>query len=144
MRLDKIRTTESDLIREALKLERHVLADASRGLIVSDIQGTLVFANTLATDILGHVRIGAGIDDYSCMHGLFMEDGRPYPADDLPLARAVLCRDVLRDVRLLVRRPDGQYRLLSIDAEPVFSATGKAVGAAAMFRVIEAEAAGAD
>src|SRR3954467_1905549 len=52
-------------------------ADARRGLIVSDIQSTLVFANTLATDILRCVRIGAGIDDYSCMHGLFKEEGRP-------------------------------------------------------------------
>lgn len=38
----------------------------------------------------GLVCIGAGPDDCSCTHGIFSEEGRPFPSCAVPLARAVL------------------------------------------------------
>jgi len=40
-------------------------------------------------------------------------------------------------VRLVVRRFDGPSHLLSVDAGPVYDASGVAVGAATTFRVVK-------
>jgi PAS domain-containing protein len=127
-----------ELMRHALDHRAGCSGNGSEGLIVCDAHGSIVFANASAEDIVGFVRIGAVPDDYSCMHGIFSEEGRPFPSCDLPLARAVLHGESVRDVRLVVRRCDGQTHLLSVDAYPLRDPSGAAVGAATTFRVIVA------
>lgn len=106
------------------------------GVVIADAQGQIVFADRQAIHVLGLVRIGAGVDDYSALHGIFTEDGRPYPSSDLPLARAILYRKTTRDERMLVRRPDGLIHLMNVCARPLLNAEKKQVGAAAFVRVL--------
>lgn len=106
------------------------------GLVIADARGDLVFSNDRAVDILGIVRIGAGVDDYSALHGVFTEEGRPYPSTDLPLARAILHQKTSRDVRLLLKRPDGICRRLSVSARPLLDAGKALVGAVVVFRAL--------
>jgi PAS domain-containing protein len=124
------------LMQHALDHRMRCSGNGTEGLIVCDVHGSIVFANPAAEDILGQVRIGAVPDDYSCMHGIFSEDGRPFPSSDLPLSRAVLRGESVRGVRLIVRRCDGDAHVLSVDAYPVHDVTGAAIGAAATFRVV--------
>ena len=126
-----------ELMRHALDHRRECAGKEPEGLIVCDVHGSIVFANTKAEEIVGLVRIGALPDDYSCMHGIFSEEGRPYPSSDVPLARAALLGESVRDARLVVRRFDGPSHLLSVDAGPVYDASGVAVGAATTFRVVK-------
>ena len=126
-----------ELMRHALDHRTECSGNVSEGLIVCDVHGSIVFANASAEHIVGLVRIGALPDDYSCMHGIFSEEGRPFPSSDVPLARAVLRGESVRDVRLVVRRCDGQAHLLSVDAYPLRDASGVAVGAATTFRVVK-------
>ncbi|QWT21357.1 PAS domain-containing protein [Bacillus sp. NP157] len=115
-------------------------AAEGEGVVITDVTGNIVFANADAETILGFVRIGVGVEDYSSMHGVFTEDGRPYPSSDLPLARAVLSQKTTRDVRLLLRRCDGQHHLtsvtISVSGRPLYDASRRHVGAAAFFTVV--------
>jgi PAS domain-containing protein len=126
-----------ELMRYALEHRTGCSEVEHEGLIVCDVHGFIVFANASAKDIVGLVRIGAVPDDYSCMHGIFSEEGRPYPSSDVPLARAALHGESVQNVHLVVRRFDGKAHLLSVDAYPLYDALGAAVGAATTFRVVK-------
>lgn len=106
------------------------------GVVIANASGELVFASERAADILGIVRLGAGVEDYSALHGVFTEDGRPYPSSDLPLARAILLRKTTRGERLLIRRPDGLIQLIEVSARPLIDAAKRHVGAVAALRVL--------
>jgi PAS domain-containing protein len=110
--------------------------EEDEGMVIADAGGELVFANERAADILGIVRMGAGVDDYSALHGVFTEDGRPYPSSDLPLARAILHRKTTRNERLLVRRPDGLVQRLDVSARPITNAEKVQVGAVVVIRLL--------
>ena len=125
------------LMRHALDHLAGCSVSGPEGLIVCDAHGSIIFANASAEDIVGLVRIGAVPDDYSCMHGIFSEEGRPFPSSDVPLARAVLRGESVRDERLVVRRCDGRAHLLSVDAYPLHDTSGAVVGAATTFRVVK-------
>ncbi|MGF6492034.1 PAS domain-containing protein [Luteibacter sp. 621] len=107
------------------------------GIVITDAAGDMVFANEMATDILETPRIGAGVEDYSALHGVFTEDGRPYPSTDLPLARAVLNQKTTRDERLVIKRCDGVRHLLRVSARPLFDADHRQVGSVVFFSVID-------
>ena len=126
-----------ELMRHALDHRTGCSAGEHEGLIVCDVHGSIVFSNTAAEDIVGLVRIGALPDDYSCMHGIFSEEGRPYPSCDVPLARAALHGESAKGVRLVVRRFDRQAHLLLVDAYPLYDTSGASVGAATTFRVVK-------
>jgi len=125
------------------ELMRHVIGHRAErgneleGVIVCDADGSIVFANAAAEEIVGGIRIGVLPEDYSSMHGIFSEDGRPFPSSDVPLARAVLHGESTGNARLLVRRVDGRTHLLSVDAYPLCEKSGVTVGAVTTFRVLE-------
>ena len=126
------------------QLMRHVidhhgaeLGNELEGLIVCDAEGSIVFANAAAEEIVGGIRIGVLPDDYSSMHGIFSEDERPFPSSDVPLARAVLNGESTRGARLLLRRIDGRRLLITVNAYPLRDTSGLTVGAVTTFKVLE-------
>lgn len=50
------------------------------------------------------------------------EDGGPFPPEDLPVARALRDGQPVRDIRHAIVWPDGQRRILSINASPLMDA----------------------
>jgi PAS domain-containing protein len=122
---------ESDWIfdeRSAAELEQ--LED---GAIVADELGRIIFANATAVSVHGRLIMGVLPDDYSPVHGLFTEDGRPYPSTDLPLARAVMFGETTLGARWRIRRPDGSSVTAMGDAMPLKDAQGKRSGAILLF-----------
>jgi len=110
------------------------LEGLEEGIIVADRRGMIVFANTSAITMHGRLIMGAMPDDYSPLHGLFTEDGRPYPSTDLPLARAVLFGESVSGARWRIRRPDGSSIAAAGDAMPLKDAKGEQNGALLIFR----------
>lgn len=51
-------------------------------------------------------------------------DGGPFPTQDLPVARVLRDGTALRDLRHAIVWPDGQRRILSVNASPITDATG--------------------
>lgn len=103
------------------------------GAIVVDERGCIVFANATAIAMHGRLIMGVFPDDYSPMHGLFTEDGRPYPSSDLPLARAAMFGETVLDARWRIRRPDGSSVTATGNAMPITDAQGKQNGAILIF-----------
>ncbi len=120
---------------EAVAAERAaVLGQLAEGVIATDPQGRISFVNEAAARIHGVVRLDVPLDQYSDSYRLFTEDGRPYPSQELPLARAVLKHETVVDERWRIRRPDGTEVLAVGSARPVTAADGTHVGAVLTLR----------
>jgi PAS domain S-box-containing protein len=120
---------------EALAAEREaVLGQLAEGVIVTDPAGRIVFVNEAAARLHGVARLDVAPEDYSETYHLFTEDGRPYPPEELPLARAVLRGERVSDERWLIRRPDGTEVLAIGSARPLRAPDGAAIGAVLTLR----------
>ena len=122
-----------------------ILRQLAEGVILADADGRITFVNDAAERLHGAALIGVGPDDYSAAYQLFTEDGRPYPPDELPLARAVRNHERVTGARWRIRRPDGVEVLAVGSARPILDADGKRLGAVLTIRDdtprLEAEAA---
>jgi PAS domain S-box-containing protein len=76
-----------------------ILAQLAEGVIVTDVTGKITLINEAAREIHGISRLGVEPDAYTDTYRLFTEDGQPYPPLDLPLARAVMHGQRVRDAR---------------------------------------------
>jgi PAS domain-containing protein len=119
------------LINQQSPVEPNELSD---GVIVVDKVGSVIFANPKAVAMHGRLALGTEPTEYSQMHGLFTEDGRPYPSTDLPLARAALFGETVHGARWRIRRPDGSTITAVGDARPIFQKNGEQTGAVLVFR----------
>ena len=107
------------------------------GAIVVNGEGSIIFANAPAIVMHGRLIMGVLPDDYSQVHGLFTEDGRPYPSSDLPVVRAALGGETILNARWRIRRPDGSSVLAIGDAMPLYAESGRRTGAILIFRVTQ-------
>lgn len=75
---------------ENLAAERAaILGQIADGVVIADAAGRLTFANEAARRHYGIHTLGVPIAEHARLHRLSRPDGRPWPPDDLPLARAV-------------------------------------------------------
>ncbi|NUB44823.1 PAS domain-containing protein [Fertoebacter nigrum] len=97
----------------------NVMENSISAIAVIDRQGELIFANPEAEDILGLTRseiLGLRFDAPS-WH-LADLDGNPLPDKDIPFRQAVDKGGPVRNVRHAIQWPDGQRRVLSVNAVP--------------------------
>jgi PAS domain S-box-containing protein len=114
----------SEAALTALATEREtILSQLAEGVVVTDAAGRITFVNDAAERLHGVARLGVEPDAYAKTYSLFTEDGRPYPSEALPLARAVQGETVL-EARWRIRRPDGSEVLAIGSARPLRSAQG--------------------
>ena len=114
----------------ALAAEREaILGQLAEGVIVTDPSGAIIFVNEAAERLHGVKLIGVPPDDYARAYSLLTEEGAPYPARKLPLARAVLDGETVVDARWRVRRADGSEVLAIGSARPIRDAAGAQTGA---------------
>lgn len=110
-----------------------ILQQLAEGVIVTDAVGTITFVNEAAAAIHGVVRLDIRPNAYADTYHLFREDGRPYPSDELPLARAVR-GETVQDARWRIMRPDGRVILAIGTAQPLRAANGRRIGAVLTLR----------
>src|SRR5437764_1699016 len=116
-----------------------VLAQLAEGVIITDVAGRIIFVNEAARQLHGTRELGVGVQDYTAAYHLFTVEGEPYPAEELPLARAVLQGETVIDARWRIRRPDGSEILAEGSAAPVLAADGIRLGSALVLRDISAQ-----
>ncbi len=118
-------------LRDADAARSHLAAlrQLAEGVIITDAAGRISFVNAAAERIHGVARLDVAPDDYSATYSLFTEDGRPYPPQDLPLARAVLRGEGSTDARWRIRRPDGTEVVAVGSACPIHAEDGRQLGA---------------
>ena len=106
-----------------------ILGQLAEGVIITDADGRITFVNDAATRLHGVAALDVAPSEYSNTYQLFREDGSPYPSEELPLARAVVHGETVTDARWRIRRPDGTEVLAIGNAQPIFGADGKSLGA---------------
>ncbi|WP_267967881.1 PAS domain-containing protein [Myxococcus stipitatus] len=116
-----------------------VLSSMGEGVVVADAQGRLVFFNPRAEALLGQGSSAVGVADWPARYGLFLPDQvTPFPAWELPLARALRGESV-DQVEVFMRNPTSPAGTwLLVNARPVRDASGAPRGALAVFNDITA------
>ncbi len=99
---------------------RSVVTTMAEGVVLQDAEGRLVTANQAASLILG-VDLDRldGASPFTDSLRVVGEDGRTFPAADLPAARALVSGQPVRDVLVGIHRADGSLRWLEVNAEPL-------------------------
>ncbi len=115
---------------QAASAERDaMLAQLGDGVIVTDRDGRITFVNQAAARLHDNARIDVDTDDYSRSYGLYTEDGRLHPVDDLPLTRAVRRGEVVTDARWRIRHADGREIVAIGSARRFYAEDGATLGA---------------
>jgi PAS domain S-box-containing protein len=122
---DHHRSTASQLPAPFLEA---VLAGLAEGVVVADTAGRIVYINEAAAVLHGSARLGVAPQEYTDAYDLRTVEGAPFPAEALPLARAVRGETVV-EARWSVRRPDGSVAVAVGSARPVHAPDGTALGA---------------
>ena len=103
------------------------------GIALADAETGAVFhMNRAGAAIIGSDSMPPGIADYVQL-GAVHADGRPYRAEDYPLARAALNGEVIRGEPMQLRRPDGRLIRLEVNASRVHDDGGRPVMAVCAF-----------
>lgn len=117
----------------------HLLDSLPEGVVVVDAGGRFLVFNAAAKRIVG---VGAGdipVADWPSAFGCYLPDKvTPYPAERLPLVRAMRGEHV-RDAEMFIRNslnPSGAW--VSIDSNPILGDNGKVRGGVIVFRDITA------
>lgn len=104
------------------------------GVIIAEApSGKILFQNELARQIFGHqIDSASGIEEYRQWE-MFRLDGTPLTAEEYPVARSVLQGDTFSGDEYKIRRADGSYGYISVNATPLRDESGAIVAAVAAF-----------
>ncbi len=119
----------------ALIIARELASQLATATFIADADGNLVFYNEAAEDILGRTFAEAGAMPASEWPSLFRVedlDGAPVALEDLPGGIALAERRPAH-ARVGIMGLDGQRRIISITALPLFSHPTEVVGMVAFF-----------
>ena len=130
--------------RERERLLTQVEAERSRleailqqlpcGVLVAEApSGRMLHANAQAEQLLGHPSIGVqSMEEFAHYHAIH-PDGRPYTAEEYPMARALATGKAQAGEELLYRQPDGSKRVLHVNAGPILDGQGSPRAVVASF-----------
>lgn len=106
-----------------------VLEQLLHGVIITDVEGRITFVNEVAAQLHGGAKLDVSPEEYTEAYSLLTETGDPYPALELPLARAVLRDEVVNGARWRIRRSDGAEVSVIGEARPVYDGDGRKIAA---------------
>ena len=122
-------------LQNQVQLTDTIFNSISDGVIAADTSGTFKIFNPSAERILGIGPIDTTLDKWSEDWGCFFPDRvTPFPADELPLARA-LKGEASDDVEMFIRNrevPDGVF--ISVSARPLQDEAGTQKGGVSVYR----------
>jgi PAS domain-containing protein len=118
-----------------LILARELATNLATPVFVVDPEGTLVFYNEAAEDILGEPFGLVGEltrDEWAVMFAPEAPDGTPLPIEQLPLIRALTGRVPVHD-QIRIKGRDGIVRHIAVTAFPLLAGGEEFAGAVAIF-----------
>ncbi|MGA8215592.1 MAG: PAS domain S-box protein [Candidatus Sulfotelmatobacter sp.] len=113
-----------------------VLDSMAEGLVAADEQGKFIIWNSAAAKILGLGAANLPSKEWTAHYGLYLEDMvTPFPADQLPLVRAI--RGETNTTCMFVRNPELDGGVwIEVNGGPVKDGSGVARGGVVAFRDI--------
>jgi PAS domain S-box-containing protein len=103
------------------------------GVIVCDRDGAVLMTNSAAEAILGGPVIG-DMRHPKRTYTPHRLDGSPFPAEEMPLVQAMEGGETVRNVEILIRRLDGEERMVLAGAAPVKDEAGDLVSGVKVFQ----------
>lgn len=126
-------------IQNQNNLLRSIINNLADGVIVADQNGVFICFNQAARDILGIGSRDVAPAEWTSLYGCYFSDRKtPYPAQQLPLARALRGEKVEKEV-LFIRnsaRPEGVF--IQVSAKPMLNDDGLFSGGVVILRDITA------
>lgn len=125
----------SRTIIQNTKILQSILASLAEGVIVANNQGKFLFFNPVAKKILGIGLKDVTADQWTSVYGCYYPDTvTDFPADKLPLARAIKGEKVFDELIFIKNpeKPNGVY--ISVSAMPINQKNGSIVGGSVIFR----------
>jgi PAS domain-containing protein len=119
----------------ALIIARELATQLATATFIADASGQLIFYNEAAEEILGRTFAEAGTmpaEGWASQFRLEDLDGNPLPLDRMPAGIALLEQRPAHG-QLWMTGLDGQRRLLSVTAVPLFASATECVGMIALF-----------
>ena len=119
----------------ALIIARELASQLSTATFIADAAGDLVFYNEAAETILGRTFAEAGTmtaEGWTSQFRLEELDGTPMPLDRMPAGIALTERRPAHG-KLWMTGLDGERKLLSVTAVPLFASATEFVGMIALF-----------
>jgi two-component system cell cycle sensor histidine kinase/response regulator CckA len=106
-----------------------MLESLGAGIVACDAEGVLTLFNQAAREMLGNTEAAISPEKWAEHYNVYHPDGkRLLEKEALPLYRA-LCGERVRDVEILIRRPDGKTRSALVSGQPILDAHGQSLGA---------------
>ena len=122
---------------EQLAAERAtILGQIVDGVIIADPAGRITFINEAALRLHGTTDPQTLTEHDGLISQALTLDGRRYPPDELPLARAVLHDETVVAAEWRIRRPDETEIIAQGSATPVVAEDGRRLGAVLVLRDI--------
>jgi len=119
---------ESGLRREH-DLLSHIMETSPAGILVMDRESKITFANTRAEQVLRLAKADLVQRTFSAADWHITDcDGSPFPEERLPFPKVMAGGQAVNDVQLAVQPADGERRLLSLNAAPLFDDAGAVSG----------------
>ncbi|HUG38137.1 MAG TPA: PAS domain S-box protein [Candidatus Limnocylindrales bacterium] len=117
-----------ELLRQTTLLDA-VLTSVEEGVIAADPAGNFLVWNSAAERIVGRGPADVSPNKWQEHFGVFRDDGvTPYPADELPLARAIRGEAVDEDVQYIVRPAPHDGAWVSVTGRPLIDGEGRHIG----------------
>jgi len=116
-----------------------VLGQIADGVVIVDQAGRLTFTNETARRHYGIRTLGISIEEHARKHHISMQDGRPWPPDEQPLARAVVHGQAVIGAEMRIQQPGRQDITALVSATPVVSETGAKLGAVLVLHDVSAQ-----
>jgi len=118
---------------EALRRERdllaHIMETSPAGIVMAELDGRFMFANSRAEQILALSRDEIAERTYNAPEWRITDcDGRPFAEAQLPFPQVMATHQPVYDVCYAIVRSDGQRVFLSVNGAPLFDDSGRMDG----------------
>lgn len=127
---------ETEAVRIRALLHAAVAASPAGILVAEAPDVTIRLANDAALGIRGESRMDLTdipVDSHATRWQTFHLDGSPYDPTKLPLSRAILQGEIIKDEEVIIRNVSGEDRRVLASAAPVHDADGKIIAGVVVF-----------
>jgi PAS domain S-box-containing protein len=121
--------------KEANRLLQALIETMPIGTIIADSEGVIAIVNSAGREILGS-SISGPVESPNQSFTTHQLDGASLPPLDRPLARAMRTCEPVRNFEFMIRRADGEERVLLSSAAPVLNEAGEVVSGITIFQDI--------
>lgn len=109
-------------------LTNQLLQALPAAVYTCDADGYIQLYNKAAVELWGREPI-AGKDQWSGSWKIYKTDGSPLPLDECPMAITLKQGREVRDVEIIVEKPNGERRIIMPFPQPIFDDAGRIAGA---------------